>query len=98
MFLTLGYVLIVCVLVKSGFIHTIRSDFSGKKGNLGWHVVRDFRRDVFWQRVLQNASLLYLRTGKKLLSMKVSGIRKLTVFYLDLMVCIFAPEGLECFI
>ena len=30
MFVTPGYVLIVCVLVKSGFLHTFRTDFSKK--------------------------------------------------------------------
>ena len=63
MFLTSGYVLIMCVVVILGFIYTFRSDFSKMKLTflvLGCHVlqVRDFRRDVLRQRVLRDASLL----------------------------------------
>ena len=61
MFLTSGYVLIVCVLVKSGVLHTFKNDVSLKHWtffSLGWHVLRDFRLDVLRQHVLQNASLL----------------------------------------
>ena len=63
MFLTSGYVLIVCILVKSDFLHTFKWDFSQKSWtflSLGWHVLRDFRLDVFRQHVLPNANLLYI--------------------------------------
>ena len=56
---TSGYVLIVCVLVKSGFLHTFKRDFSQTSWtflSLGCHVLRDFRPDVLRQRVLRNAS------------------------------------------
>ena len=55
MFLTSGYVLNVCVPVKSVVLHTFRKDVSQKveRSCLGWDVLRDFRSDV-----LQKASLL----------------------------------------
>ena len=59
MFLTSGYVLMVCVPVKSGFLHTFKRDF-GKKSwtllSLGWHVLRDFRLEALWQRVHRNGA------------------------------------------
>ena len=61
MFSTSGYVLIVCVLVKSGFLHTLRRDFSKKSWTFcssGWHVLYDFRLNILRHYVLQNASLL----------------------------------------
>ena len=63
MFLTSGYVLIVRVPVKLGFLHTFRSEFSQKRLMFlpsGWHVLTDFRLDVLRQHVLRNASLLHL--------------------------------------
>ena len=46
---TISYVVIVCVLVKSGFLHTFRSDFSLKRLTFlssGWHILQYFRLDV----------------------------------------------------
>ena len=63
MFVTSGYVHILCVLVKSVFFLHSFHDFSQKSVtflSLGRHVLRDFRVDVLRrQRVLRNAILLY---------------------------------------
>ena len=66
MFLTpaWSYVLVVCVLVNSGFLHTFRGDFSQEWLTLGWHALEDFKLNILRQCVLQNASLY--RTSIKL--------------------------------
>ena len=60
MFLTSCYILIMCVIVKSGFLLTVEGFFSKSLTflSLGWNVLRDFMLDVLQQHVLRNTSLL----------------------------------------
>ena len=58
----------MCVLAKSGYLHTFKRDLSQKSWtflSFGWHVLRDFRLDVLRQHVLRNASLLYYCPGAR---------------------------------
>ena len=64
MFLKSACVLIVCFLVKPGFLHSFSRDNSQKScrdvPKLSLHVLWGFRLDVLRQHVLRNASLLYV--------------------------------------
>ena len=63
MFLRSGYVLIVCVLVKSGFCILLEGIFLKRWTflSLGRHVLRDIRLDVLRQHVLRDIRLDVLR-------------------------------------
>ena len=82
MFLTSGYVLIACVLVKSCFLYTFKSDFSRRRSaflSLSWHVLSDFRLDFLQQHILRNVSFLYRYYGDRDLTYQLQSCDRVSI-------------------